>query len=67
MDIGILASDGTPVLLGKVLCYTVFYAGLVYLPLRVATLLLGRLQKIAEEQRQLNRPRKPDPARYVID
>ena len=67
MEIGILASDSTPMLLGKVLCYTVFYAGLAYLPLRLAVDLLGRAQKIRQDRRALNRPRTPDPVRYVID
>ncbi len=62
-----LASDVSTVdLVPKVLCYTLFYAGLVYLPLRIGVVLLARARDLAQEQRKLNRPIRKPSTTWVI-
>ena len=68
MNLIMLASDGSTVdLLPKVVLFTLFYAALVYLPLRIGVALLVRIHDLAEEQRKLNRPVQRTPARFIID
>ncbi len=46
-------------LLLKMLAYTVFYTGLIYLPLRIASHLVGKLQKEATRRKQVRTPSLP--------
>ena len=45
--VGLLGDEPTARLLLKVLTYTVFYAGVVYVPLRLLVDLMGRVQQQA--------------------
>ncbi len=47
----LLGDKPTMDLLLKVLSYTVFYAGLVYLPLRFLASIVGRMQEHAAERK----------------
>ena len=68
MNLTTLASDGSTVnMLPKVVSFTLFYATLVYLPLRIGVVLLAKVHDLAEDQRKLNRPIRPNPTRYIID
>ncbi len=48
---GLLADEPTTRQLLQVLTYTVFYAGLVYVPLRLLVDLMGRVQQQAIDRR----------------
>lgn len=48
---GLLGDEPTARLLLKVLTYTVFYAGVVYVPLRLLVDLMGRVQQQALDRR----------------
>lgn len=48
---GLLADEPTAKLLLKVLTYTVFYAGVVYVPLRLLVDLMARVQHQAIDRR----------------
>ncbi len=59
---GLLGDVPTMRLLLKVLTYTVFYAGVVYVPLRLLVDLIGRVQRQAIDRRN-HQARKASAAR----
>ncbi len=59
---GLLADEPTAELLLKVLTYTVFYAGVVYVPLRLLVDLIERVQQRALDRRN-HQARKPSAVR----
>ena len=46
-------------LLVKMLSYTIFYTGLIYLPLRFASDLVGRMQRDATRRKHARRDKAP--------
>lgn len=60
MTISSLSGDtATMSLLLKMLAYTIFYTGLIYLPLRLATDLVGRMQREATRRKHARRVKAP--------
>ncbi len=56
MTISSLFGDApTMSLLLKMLAYTIFYTGLIYLPLRIASDIVGRMQREAARRKQAQR------------
>ena len=55
---GLLGDEATARLLLKVLFYTLFYAGVVYVPLRLLVDLMERVQQQAFDRRDRQKARK---------
>ena len=66
MTISALFGDAaTMSLLLKMLSYTIFYAGLIYLPLRFASDIVARVQREATRRKQARKVKVPS-LTYVI-
>ena len=60
MTISSLSGDGaTMSLLVKMLAYTIFYTGLIYLPLRFATDIVDRMQRQTTRRKHARRVKAP--------